>query len=95
MLQELLTCNFPQSIVTKALQPNITIRAHIMAPPERRQKVLEEITRPVFTYRRRGHHLIRALSAPRQRWQAKYDYARYVLLFMATRLACWVLTLAL
>lgn len=32
-----------------ALQPNIEIRAHIVAPPERREKVMQELTRPVFT----------------------------------------------
>ena len=32
-----------------ALQPNIEIKAHIVAPPERREKVMQELTRPVFT----------------------------------------------
>ena len=32
-----------------ALQPNINIHAHIVAPVERKDKVLEEIRRPVFT----------------------------------------------
>ena len=77
------------------LQPNINIRAHILAPPERREKVLEEITRPVFSLLEKRPYLICALSGPRQSWQAKYDYARYVLLIIATRLTCWVLTLAL
>ena len=32
-----------------ALQPNMDIRLHIVAPEERREKVLHEITRPVFS----------------------------------------------
>ena len=32
-----------------ALQPNLRIKAHIVAPDERRGKVIQEITRPVFT----------------------------------------------
>jgi hypothetical protein len=32
-----------------ALQPNMQIRLHIVAPAERRQKVLREIKRPVFS----------------------------------------------
>jgi hypothetical protein len=32
-----------------ALQPNMDIRLHIVAPEERRDKVLHEITRPVFS----------------------------------------------
>lgn len=32
-----------------ALQPNMDIRLHIVAPDERRQKVFEEIRRPVFS----------------------------------------------
>jgi hypothetical protein len=32
-----------------ALQPNMDIQLHIVAPDERREKVLEEISRPVFT----------------------------------------------
>jgi hypothetical protein len=31
-----------------SLQPNIAIKAHIVAPSERREKVLREISRPVF-----------------------------------------------
>ena len=31
-----------------ALQPNIDIRLHIVAPSERHDKVLDEIQRPVF-----------------------------------------------
>ncbi len=37
-----------------ALQPNIDIRAHIVAPTERKDKVLEEISRPVFTLLEKG-----------------------------------------
>lgn len=37
-----------------ALQPNITIRIHIVAPFERREKVLEEIQRPVFSLLEKG-----------------------------------------
>jgi len=37
-----------------ALQPNIDIRAHIVAPIERKEKVLEEISRPVFTLLEKG-----------------------------------------
>jgi hypothetical protein len=33
----------------RALQPNINIRLHIVAPDERRDKVLSEIRRPVFS----------------------------------------------
>lgn len=33
-----------------ALQPNLRIRAHIVAPNNRREKVKQEITRPVFTH---------------------------------------------
>ncbi|WP_147329525.1 hypothetical protein [Paraburkholderia sp. DHOC27] len=32
-----------------ALQPNIHIRLHIVAPAEKREKVLQEIRRPVFS----------------------------------------------
>lgn len=32
-----------------ALQPNMDIRLHIVAPPEKREKVLREIRRPVFS----------------------------------------------
>lgn len=32
-----------------ALQPNLDIRAHIVAPEERKEKVFQEITRPVFS----------------------------------------------
>ncbi len=32
-----------------ALQPNMNIRLHVVAPDERREKVLREITRPVFS----------------------------------------------
>lgn len=37
-----------------ALQPNLNIHAHIVAPIERREKVLDEITRPVFTLLEKG-----------------------------------------
>ena len=37
-----------------ALQPNINIHAHIVAPIERRTKVFEEITRPVFALLDKG-----------------------------------------
>jgi len=37
-----------------ALQPNLDIRAHIVAPSERKEKVLEEISRPVFTLLEKG-----------------------------------------
>jgi len=37
-----------------ALQPNINIRAHIVAPLERKEKVLEEIKRPVFSLLEKG-----------------------------------------
>jgi hypothetical protein len=32
-----------------ALQPNMNINLHIVAPPNKRQKVLREIQRPVFS----------------------------------------------
>jgi hypothetical protein len=37
-----------------ALQPNLDIRAHIVAPIERKEKVLQEIARPVFTLLEKG-----------------------------------------
>lgn len=37
-----------------ALQPNVNIAAHIVAPPERKEKVLQEITRPVFAFLEKG-----------------------------------------
>ena len=37
-----------------ALQPNINIRLHIVAPLGRREKVLHEIKRPVFSLLERG-----------------------------------------
>lgn len=37
-----------------ALQPNLNIRAHIVAPEERKDKVLDEIRRPVFTLLEKG-----------------------------------------
>ena len=37
-----------------ALQPNMDIRLHIVAPSEKREKVLREIRRPVFSLLERG-----------------------------------------
>jgi hypothetical protein len=37
-----------------ALQPNIDIKLHIVAPDERRDKVFKEIRRPVFSFLERG-----------------------------------------
>lgn len=37
-----------------ALQPNFAIKAHIVAPLERREKVLQEIGRPVFALFEKG-----------------------------------------
>jgi len=37
-----------------ALQPNLDIRAHIVAPIERKDRVLQEIARPVFTLLEKG-----------------------------------------
>ncbi len=37
-----------------ALQPNMEIRLHIVAPQERREKVFEELRRPVFSLLERG-----------------------------------------
>jgi hypothetical protein len=37
-----------------ALQPNMNIRLHIVAPDEKRDKVLREIRRPVFSLLDRG-----------------------------------------
>ena len=37
-----------------ALQPNMDIRLHIVAPPDKREKVLREIRRPVFSLLDRG-----------------------------------------
>jgi hypothetical protein len=37
-----------------ALQPNMDIRLHIVAPPNRREKVFQEIRRPVFSLLDRG-----------------------------------------
>ena len=37
-----------------ALQPNMDIRLHIVAPPDKRERVLREIRRPVFSLLDRG-----------------------------------------
>jgi len=37
-----------------ALQPNLDIKAHIIAPEDRKEKVLQEISRPVFTLLEKG-----------------------------------------
>lgn len=37
-----------------ALQPNMDIRLHIVAPPARREKVFQELRRPVFSLLERG-----------------------------------------
>ena len=37
-----------------ALQPNMNIALHIVAPSDRRQKVFQEINRPVFSLLERG-----------------------------------------
>jgi hypothetical protein len=37
-----------------ALQPNLSIRAHIVAPESRKSKVFQEITRPVFALLEKG-----------------------------------------
>lgn len=37
-----------------ALQPNMDIKLHIVAPPHRRDKVFEEIQRPVFSLLEKG-----------------------------------------
>jgi hypothetical protein len=37
-----------------ALQPNLSIIAHIVAPIERKEKVLQEISRPVFAFLEKG-----------------------------------------
>ncbi len=37
-----------------ALQPNMEIRLHIVAPEERREKVMQELRRPVFSLLERG-----------------------------------------
>jgi hypothetical protein len=37
-----------------ALQPNMDIRLHIVAPDERREKVFREMSRPVFMLLERG-----------------------------------------
>lgn len=37
-----------------ALQPNMDIKLHIVAPPSRREKVFQEIKRPVFSLLERG-----------------------------------------
>jgi hypothetical protein len=37
-----------------ALQPNLNISAHIVAPDERKEKVLQEISRPVFAFLESG-----------------------------------------
>ncbi|MBV8773354.1 MAG: hypothetical protein JO166_13635 [Deltaproteobacteria bacterium] len=37
-----------------ALQPNMDIRLHIVAPEERREKVFREMKRPVFSLLERG-----------------------------------------
>ena len=37
-----------------ALQPNLDIKAHIVAPLDRKEKVFQEITRPVFSLLEKG-----------------------------------------
>ncbi|RBL93052.1 hypothetical protein DF182_10915 [Chitinophaga flava] len=37
-----------------ALQPNMNVKLHIVAPQERRDKVFQEITRPVFSFMEHG-----------------------------------------
>ncbi len=37
-----------------ALQPNLNINSHIVAPIDRKDKVLQEISRPVFTFLDKG-----------------------------------------
>lgn len=37
-----------------ALQPNLNISAHIVAPSDRKDKVLQEISRPVFAFLEKG-----------------------------------------
>lgn len=37
-----------------ALQPNMDIRLHIVAPSERREKVFQELIRPVFSFLDKG-----------------------------------------
>ena len=37
-----------------ALQPNMDIKLHIVAPSERREKVFQEIQRPVFSFLEKG-----------------------------------------
>lgn len=37
-----------------ALQPNLNISAHIIAPTDRKEKVLQEISRPVFAFLEKG-----------------------------------------
>jgi hypothetical protein len=37
-----------------ALQPNLNISAHIVAPIDRKDKVLQEISRPVFAFLEQG-----------------------------------------
>lgn len=37
-----------------ALQPNLNIEAHIVAPIDRKEKVLQEISRPVFAFLEKG-----------------------------------------
>lgn len=37
-----------------ALQPNLNIKSHIVAPEDRKDKVLQEISRPVFTLLEKG-----------------------------------------
>ena len=37
-----------------ALQPNLNINAHIVAPTDRKEKVLQEISRPVFAFLEKG-----------------------------------------
>ena len=46
-----------------ALQPNMDIRLHIVAPPDKRERVLREIRRPVFSLPR-ARPSIRAVLVP-------------------------------
>ena len=74
-----------------SLQPNLNIKAHIVAPPARRKKVLQEISRPVFALMESGpmsescsylsYEAIEELSAernlPHMNDTVLEDYAEY------------------
>ncbi len=63
-----------------ALQPNMNIRLHIVAPAERREKVFQELLRPVFSLLERGplSEICTYLSYDSVRELAKHKHLSYL-----------------